>query len=304
MSSPVSPSQEFWRRAWLRELGVEWRGPLPAPLLPAAHRGAAAAGAAEANANANDATASDETPSGPETAAAAPDAAENHPEPVAESTRSRHPLEATLPEATPAEVTQPEVSQPEATQPEVTPADTERRPAEPMPPVPAQAAPPPQAWRLTGGWRWSWWRGSEAVEQALLLRPADAPRQTDAAARDLLAAAMAAVGLVPVPRDRERPLGGLADRLDEVTLRELASRPWRPLARQPLVVIVCLPPRLEHELSRQTGVAEAAPGGQWLLPGQPGLQLVFLPAPERMLEEGAAAKRVAWQALAPLRQSV
>ncbi|MGE4338741.1 MAG: hypothetical protein AB7E55_22590 [Pigmentiphaga sp.] len=268
MKSSVSNVQEFWRRAWLRELGVEWRGPLPdsAPQAATAH--------------ARDSISGSTT---------------NRPPPVAEtgSEATDSQPEAVIVPASGLSLNQ-----------EASPASADSRSVEPIPSVPVRAENNRPAWRLTGGWRWSWWRGEAAVKQALLLRPADAPRHTDAAARDLLAAAMAAVGLTPVPRDRERPMGGVTGELDEKTLRNLATQPWRPLVDQSLTVIVCLAPRMEHELARQSGIASAVPGDQWQLPGQPALRLVLLPSPERMLEEGATAKRVAWRALAPLQQGV
>lgn len=263
MKAPAPHARDFWRRALLRELGIEWRGPLPAA-VPAAGRSEA---------------------SGPGTDR--PPAADTPPEAAELSSGRVVACEPAVPAASaePAEST-------ESTEP--------AKSVEPLPVEPAPAHSPAAAWHLAGKWRWSWWRGDGAVEQALLLRPADAPRPTDGAARDLLAAAMAAVGLTPVPRDHERPVGGVIGELDEKTLRSLAGRPWRPLRDQPLTVIVCLPPRLEHDLARQSGVAQAVPGGQWPLPGPPALRLVLLPSPERMLAEGAAAKRVAWRALAPL----
>lgn len=302
------------RRAWLQELGVEWRGPLPEPLVARrAEYVPSEPPVPEPQAPGREEPPPtppvDEPPSGPAPVDEPPVA----PQPVEEPPPHRPPLSppADVPPGEP-----PYDEPPREDPPAQSPPDEEP----PLAPPPVQEPPRdstlqrPAALaaaramarrqaRVQGAWRWSWWQASSAEmrgpAQALLLRPAEAPRETDARARDLLAAAMQAVGLQPVPR-RDAATGGLwRDGVELAWLHEQASQRWQEAEAMP--VIWCLPVSRRALLTTILEQPHAVPGTRWLLAGTPPLQLVLVPAPEDMLLD-AALKRVAWQALAPLRR--
>lgn len=276
MNPAGTPSTiEFWRRAWLHELGLDWRadlpviaGPDPIPAVqlepPSAAEGTA------------------EVARDPEVAAGEPTDLQPVPTPIERAAADAD-----------ASVSAPAPARDEA--PAVAPDDT---PGQAAVATPALV----HAWpAIDGAWRWSWWRGTPpaALAQALLLRPAGAASPTDVQARTLLAAALQAIGLAPEPRGA-RPVGGVWT--DGVTVARLAdaARDVVPEAL-PLVVIWCLPADQAAALAPWSD-GQAVPGTQWRMTGTRELQLVVLPAPENMLAT-PSLKRVAWQALAPLRDA-
>ncbi len=247
-------TQEFWQRAWLQELGVEWRRPLP---------------------RLGDATADVAAPPREST-------------PVA-------PVESNPARPSPAPVSAPE--------PRLAPDASVSRPASAPPVVPVATEAAERApFELPGRWRWSWWQAAtdSAGVPALLLRPFAPAGHDDPRGRELLANAMAAIGRVPLPRSQGVVGGVLESGCNLQALQERVAQPPVALPAGAVAVVVCmpddwpLPPQPSPLAGWEVGMSAPLTGGQATL------QLALIPAPSVMLRLGAAAKRLAWRALAPL----
>lgn len=310
-------SDTVLRRAWLQEIGIEWRGPLPAPILvQTALRAETPAPDAPRPLPEVDRPKPEPVPREPEVddpptevPQGDPGIDEPHDQPseepvIDEPPRERPPADEPPvddPSHEPPPVEEPPIDEPSRDRPPIGEPSMAKavRPA-------AQAAAHAAARQrklVRGAWRWSWWQahpqGPAGPTRALLLRPATAPRATDAQARDLLAAAMKAVGLQPIPR-RDPALGGVwQDGVDLAWLHQSASE--QAANESGLPVIWCLPHTNRTLLASVLSQPHAVPGTRWPLAGEPPLQLVLVPAPEEMLTQ-PDLKRVAWQALAPLRR--
>lgn len=290
--------KEFWQRAWLEELGVDWRAPLPR--VGENHAAAVVRETRPAS-----------SPVGPATRPAALPEAERA---LSASAPSVAAPEATSTPATPAADA---ASAPVAPTPStfVAPSEAPRQATVDTPPVaektvtapPAASVPTPAPQRaelqLEGRWRWSWWQAKAPHQEApaaLLLRPWAPATQDDPRGRELLANAMAAVAREPM-RPGVGTVGGVTDSgCNLATLQALVAQAPLSLNTESVPVVICMPPNwpLPPQPSRLAGWEV---GMSITLPTAPqSLTLALIPAPSVMLRLGAAAKRLAWRALAPI----